>query len=79
MQTTEKGENYLEGDLNFDRIVNFKDLAIMGEYWWMTESGEPISKVISPDVDGCYAREFQKSSIEKFYGKGKVKKVRIAC
>ncbi len=77
LQTTEEGENYLEGDLNFDRIVNFKDLAIPAGYWWMTEDGNPISKVFTPEHEGPYLAAFQESAIKNFYD-DKAKKVKVA-
>ncbi|MHC4195461.1 MAG: hypothetical protein ACYSQZ_05900 [Planctomycetota bacterium] len=50
LQATDPNQNYLEGDLNFDRIVNFEDFAIPAGYWWKTEDGNSISK-LTPPID----------------------------
>ncbi len=78
LQTTEEGENYLEGDLNFDRIVNFKDFAIPAGYWWKTEDGNLISKLTTPALQGKYLKTFQEAMAKHFYGEDKVKPTRVA-
>ena len=75
LQTTEEGENYSEGDLNFDRIVNFEDFAIPAKNWWKTEDGNSISKVMDSSFNR-YEQTLQEANIKRFYG-DKVRKVTV--
>ena len=75
LQTTEEGENYLEGDLNFDRIVNFEDYAIPANNWWKTEDGNTISKLMTPGLEGRYLGEFQRAMAKKFYGEERLAQI----
>ncbi len=43
------GNNYHVGDRNHDGWNDFLDFAIIGEDWWQTEAGGPISKVFTPE------------------------------
>jgi hypothetical protein len=62
------GNNYDVGDRNHDGWNDFFDFTIMAEDWWITESGEPISKAFTPQNEGPYLAAFQESAMKNFYG-----------
>jgi hypothetical protein len=71
------GNNYNVGDRNHDGWNDFLDFTIIGEDWWMTEDGNSISKVFTPQIEGPYLAALQESNIKNFYG-NKAKKVTVA-